>query len=52
VAFRKSGETVPEDLIPLLAGKISYGGNPTTYICENFTCQEPCLGLASLQAAL
>ena len=37
--------------IPLLAGKTSRG-TVTTYICQNFTCQEPVVGVELLQKAL
>ena len=41
-------------LIPLLVGKEarSEKNGVTTYICQDFTCQEPCVGVEALRAAL
>jgi uncharacterized protein YyaL (SSP411 family) len=39
-------------LVPLLAERPAREGRVTTYICENFTCQEPVVGVAGLEAAL
>jgi hypothetical protein len=38
--------------IPLLGGRLARDNRITTYICENFTCQEPVLGVAALVAGL
>jgi uncharacterized protein YyaL (SSP411 family) len=40
-----------EELIPLLAGKTA-SGVVTTYICENFACQAPVVGVEALETAL
>ena len=40
------------DRVPLLAGKAARGGRVTTYLCENFACQEPLVGAESLESAL
>ncbi|HYT93319.1 MAG TPA: thioredoxin domain-containing protein [Gemmataceae bacterium] len=40
-----------EKLVPLLAGK-SAEGNVTTYVCENFACQTPLVGVEAAKAAL
>jgi uncharacterized protein YyaL (SSP411 family) len=40
-----------EEFIGLLAGKTA-GPELTTYICRNFSCQEPLVGAAALEAAL
>lgn len=40
-----------DELIPLLKGKKSKGG-VTTYICQNFTCQEPLVGAEAVEKAL
>jgi uncharacterized protein YyaL (SSP411 family) len=39
-------------LVPLLAERPAREGHVTTYICEHFTCQEPVVGVAGLEAAL
>jgi uncharacterized protein YyaL (SSP411 family) len=52
VALKSPAEVRPsEKAIPLLVGKTAQGP-VTTYICHNFTCQEPLVGVAALQAAL
>ena len=38
--------------VPLLADRTAREGKVTTYICENYTCQEPVVGLESLAQAL
>jgi uncharacterized protein YyaL (SSP411 family) len=40
-----------EQLVPLLADKPA-SGDVATYLCENFTCQEPLLGAEALRKAL
>src|SRR5262249_60822308 len=40
-----------EELVPLLADKKA-AGEVTTYVCENFTCQAPLVGVEALEAAL
>jgi uncharacterized protein YyaL (SSP411 family) len=40
-----------EQVIGLLAGKVA-AGDVTTYICQNFTCQAPLVGVEALEAAL
>jgi uncharacterized protein YyaL (SSP411 family) len=39
-------------LIPLLSDKAAPEGEVATYICRNFTCQQPLVGLAALRTAL
>ncbi len=39
-------------LVPLLADRPAEDGQVTTYICENFACQAPVVGLAALDGAL
>jgi uncharacterized protein YyaL (SSP411 family) len=41
-----------ESKVPLLADRPPRDGRTTTYICENFTCQEPVLGVEGIEAAL
>jgi uncharacterized protein len=36
----------------LFAGRQSASGEPVLYVCENFTCQVPAIGLAAVTAAL
>jgi uncharacterized protein YyaL (SSP411 family) len=43
--------TARPDLLPLLADKTARGGL-TTYICQDFACQAPLLGVEALEAAL
>ncbi len=40
-----------ESLIPLLAGKSSQG-RVAVYLCQNFTCQAPLIGVEAVEAAL
>jgi uncharacterized protein YyaL (SSP411 family) len=40
-----------EELLPLLAGKTSQGP-VTVYVCQNFTCQAPLIGVEAAEAAL
>jgi uncharacterized protein YyaL (SSP411 family) len=53
VALKTPGseEKKLEELLPLLAGKTSQGP-VTVYVCQNFTCQTPLLGLEAVRAAL
>ncbi|MBX9654179.1 thioredoxin domain-containing protein [bacterium] len=49
VALRRPGVSEEEiGSIALLAGKKESGSGLTTYICENFTCQEPLQGAQAL----
>jgi uncharacterized protein len=36
----------------LFVGRESPGGGPVLYVCENFSCQQPVVGLAAITAAL
>ncbi len=38
-------------MLPLLAGKTGQG-TVTTYVCQNFTCQAPLVGVEAAEAAL
>jgi uncharacterized protein YyaL (SSP411 family) len=40
-----------EEPLPLLAGKTSQGP-VTVYVCQNFTCQAPLVGVEAIEAAL
>jgi uncharacterized protein len=49
---RRAGDRSTSPLLSsLFAGKES-GGGPTLYVCENFACQEPAVGLAAIEAKL
>jgi uncharacterized protein YyaL (SSP411 family) len=45
------GAVAPGDLMPLLADRPAKGA-VTTYLCQNFVCQEPLLGVEALRKAL
>jgi hypothetical protein len=36
----------------LFSGRSSSGGQPALYVCENFTCEAPAVGLAAIEARL
>jgi uncharacterized protein YyaL (SSP411 family) len=40
------------DIIPLLEGRTPINGEPTAYVCEHYTCQNPVTDVSSLAAAL
>ena len=40
------------DIVPLLAHRPIRDGRTTTYVCEHFTCREPVVGVAGVEAAL
>ena len=40
-----------DELLPLLAGKTSQGPL-TIYVCQNFTCQAPLVGVEAVASAL
>jgi uncharacterized protein YyaL (SSP411 family) len=45
-------ESRSRELEQIFAGKESQDGQPTLYVCQNFTCQRPVVGLAAIEAAL
>jgi uncharacterized protein YyaL (SSP411 family) len=47
---RGEDEKKQEELLPLLAGKREQGA-ATVYICRNFTCQAPLVGVEAVKAA-
>jgi hypothetical protein len=53
VALRPAGPggDAAEKVLPLLAGKTAAGA-VTTYVCEDFTCQDPLVGAEAVEAAL
>jgi uncharacterized protein YyaL (SSP411 family) len=52
VAAAQPGETPPELLAPLLAGKNADAKTLTLYVCEGFTCQAPVVGPAAIATKL
>ena len=38
--------------MPLLKGKTAIGGNPTAYVCQNYTCKRPVQTSEELKALL
>jgi hypothetical protein len=44
--------TSPDAVVPLLTGKTAADGRATLYICKNYTCQAPLVGLEAVQQAL
>ncbi len=57
LAVRDSASTDPaaarsQHLDEMFAGKESPDGRPVLYICQNFACQAPAVGLAAIEAAL
>ncbi len=51
VAWSSSAVAATETSLPLLEGKKALGP-VTTYICQNYACQEPIVGLEGLETAL
>jgi uncharacterized protein YyaL (SSP411 family) len=51
VALKAPGAAVPEDVLPLLAGKEAQGA-VTTYVCRDFACQAPLVGAEAAEKAL
>jgi uncharacterized protein YyaL (SSP411 family) len=39
-------------MIPLIKEKVAVQGNPTVYICENYTCKASITDLEDLRRAL
>ncbi|MDX1945498.1 MAG: thioredoxin domain-containing protein [Pirellulaceae bacterium] len=48
----KSEVQKSKSLAPLFAGRTAIEGQPTLYICQDFACQAPAVGLESIRAAL
>jgi len=51
IAFR-SAESTSSHLSPLFKGRAMVDGQPTLYICEQFTCQSPIVGRDAILAAI
>jgi uncharacterized protein YyaL (SSP411 family) len=41
-----------DPLAPLFTGKTTAEGAPVLYVCENFTCRQPAVGLDAARAAI
>ncbi|MBE0516134.1 MAG: thioredoxin domain-containing protein, partial [Methanophagales archaeon] len=54
IVFSMSGVTDDElpGLMPLIKDKVAIQGNPTVYICENYTCRTPITDREDLKRAL
>lgn len=52
VVVLSDGDGESAGLIPLLADRIMIGGEPTAYICENFTCRQPVTTVEALKEQL
>jgi len=52
VRFEHDGSHRSELLDPLFAGKKSSGGEPVLYVCQDFACQAPAVGLAAIEETL
>jgi uncharacterized protein YyaL (SSP411 family) len=54
IVFIGSGVTDDKlsGMIPLIKEKVAIQGNPTVYICENYTCKAPITDLEDLRRAL
>ena len=52
VFARRCGWDQSSQLDGLFAGKTSPDGEPVLFVCVNFACQEPAVGLAAISAAL
>jgi uncharacterized protein YyaL (SSP411 family) len=51
LAWRGPADSQAEQAVPLLAGRTAQGA-VTTYICRNFTCEAPLVGLDALKKRL
>jgi uncharacterized protein YyaL (SSP411 family) len=40
------------DVLPLLEGRTAINGQPTAYVCEHYTCQQPVTDVSALAAQL
>jgi hypothetical protein len=49
---RKPARPQSPRLEDLFQGKTSRDGQPVLYVCQNFTCEEPAVGLAAIEARL
>jgi uncharacterized protein YyaL (SSP411 family) len=52
VALRASGDSPTAQHMPLLEGKNPVKGQPTVYVCENYTCKLPLTAVRAVSALL
>jgi len=52
IAYRPAASGQSPHLESLFAGRTAVNGQPTLYICENFTCQAPIVGAEAIRKAL
>jgi uncharacterized protein YyaL (SSP411 family) len=52
VACRRETASGSAALAPLFAGKTASAGPPTLYICRDFACQAPVVGVAAIRDAV
>ncbi|KAF5428367.1 hypothetical protein C5S39_11650, partial [Candidatus Methanophagaceae archaeon] len=52
IAFTSSRDDELSGRIPLITDKVAVQGNPTVYICENYTCKAPITDLDDLRRVL
>ena len=50
VALKKPGAA--DEGLPLLRGKESVGGKVTLFVCENYACQAPLVGVEAAEKGL
>ncbi len=51
LAFHDPAKGSPPDFIPLLKDKQAVDGKVTVYVCENFACKAPLVGVEAVEAA-
>ena len=49
---RPYGAAGASDGIPLLRDRPMVNGQPTAYVCENFTCKQPVTDVAAFEAEI
>jgi uncharacterized protein len=52
LAGAREGDAEAASLVPLLVDKPTFGGEPTAYVCRNFTCRLPVTTVEGLLAEL
>jgi len=52
VGWVRAGIEAPDSGPPLVRGRSLLGGLPTAYVCRNFSCRQPTVDLAQMEAEL